>query len=157
MATLVQLTEKGKLKEYVVELEPSQQPERYVYAAPEVEEWFANVLSQAARDLGRNLWPYEQVEGLLHDFVAGEILVHTDTYRQLEPLYQSVWELRTVDVRIFGWFPRRCTFLMVCGALKKTIPRARDYRPFIQRVLDFRATLPLDEPKAVIGGFRDVL
>ena len=157
MATLAHLTERGKLKRYVAELEPPEQPERYVYASPAIEAWLTGALPQELCNWGSNLLPHEQVWVLLHDFVAGIRLIHTETCKQLDPLRDGVWELRTVDVRIFGWFPRRCTFLMVCGAMKKTLRRRVHYRPHIQRVIQFRASLDLDEPKAVVGGFSDVL
>lgn len=73
-------------------------------------------------------------------------------------LSPNVWELKTEDVRLFGWFPQRAHFIAVCGSLKNAIRKARDYAPFIQKVIDFRTALELDEPKAITGvGHDDVL
>lgn len=71
--------------------------------------------------------------------------------RKLEPHGQHVSELKTEDVRIFGWLAKKGHFVAVCGSLKKVIPRAKDYAPFIKAVVDFRAALELDEPKTLLG------
>ena len=81
--------------------------------------------------------------------------------KKLHPLMNSVWELRTSDVRIFGWFPRRSTFVAVGGAMKRDLKgdaeRKDPYQPFINEVVTFRAKLMLDNPKSLTGRLEDVL
>ncbi len=108
-------------------------------------------LKLASRDRGRDLWPWEQVEQLLFDFVVGRPLSYDTQRKKLDPLTQHVWELKTEDVRLIGWFPRRKCFVAVCGRMKREIQRAKLYAPCINNVGWFRSQLGLDEPKSVVG------
>jgi len=157
MATLEHLVVQGRLKRYRVELEHPDQPVRYLYAAPAVESWFTDTLASAPCDRGRNLTPSEQVDECLYEFVRGEPLAYGHRCRKLEPIARGVWELKTTDVRIFGWFPKRATFLMVCGEMKVRLPHFKAYQPYVAHVVTFRDHLDLDDPKALTGGIRDVL
>ena len=56
-------------------------------------------LKLASRDRGRDLWPWEQVEQLLFDFVVGRPLSYDTQRKKLDPLTQH----------ILGTQNRRCT------------------------------------------------
>jgi hypothetical protein len=92
-----------------------------------------------------------QAEQICYDYVLGRPLAYSVDYRKLDPLTSHVWELKTPDVRIFGWFSLKRNFVAVCGSLKKGVPKYKKYEPFIRAVTDFRAALDLDEPKAITG------
>lgn len=147
----------GKLKRYEVDLEPCDEPNRYLYAAPTLVSWFDGPLAVAHRDRGRNLTPREQVEEGFYEFIKGDPMAYGKDCRKLDPLNRHVWELKTTDVRIFGWFPRIATFVMVGGAMRADLTDFASYKPHIDRVVRFRSALRLDEPKALEGGFRDVI
>jgi hypothetical protein len=151
MATLEHLVASGKLTKHAPDLERLELPERVVYFSPEFETWIAGTLPTLPRDRGRDLLPFEQVEQLLYDFVIGRPMVYSVDYRKLDPHPQHVWELKTEDIRLFGWFPRKCHFVIVAGIQKKSIPKAKDYAPLIQSVVQFRDALDLDAPKALAG------
>ena len=158
MATLALLADEGKLKRHEPDLERNEFPERFVYFAPEVNAWLQATLKRAAKDRNNNLFPYEQAEQLLYDFAIGRPMAYGQHYRKLDPLMQHIWELKTEDVRLIGWFAKRRHFVVVCGRLKKELPRAKLYTPCIQCSIWFRANLDLDQPKAVTGvSHRDVL
>jgi len=97
------------------------------------------------------LFPYEQVDQILYDFVIGRPLVYDVQRNKLDPLTQHVWELKTEDVRLIGWFPRRKHFVVVCGRMKREIPRAALYKPCINHTVWFRDSLGLDDPRPVMG------
>jgi len=157
MATLEHLIATGKLKKHEPDLEDAELPERVVCFTPELDTWLYDVLRIASRDRGRDLTPFEQTEQIFYDFVIGRPMAYSIHIRQLDPLRQHVWELKTTDVRILGWFPKKAHFVAVCGALKKVIPRAKHYAPLINSVVDFRATLDLDEPKSIEGATLNVV
>ena len=154
MATLEQLKAKGKIEEYLAELPPGQAPGRYVYASTTAVAWFSNELANAPLGRGRDLTPEEQVHNRLHEFITDDPLNYNTTHRDLD---QYVWEIKTADVRLLGWFPRKSTFFIVLGEFKDKLLRAKFYRPYIQTVVEFRANLCLDDPKFLMGGTRDVL
>lgn len=158
MATLEHLVAAGKLKKHDPDLDDDELPTRIALFTPEFDTWLVTTLVNAPKDRNRNLRPFEQAEQILFDFAIGRPMAYGLHYRKLDPLAQHVWELKTEDVRLFGWFPQRAHFIAVCGSLKNAIRKARDYAPFIQKVIDFRTALELDEPKAITGvGHDDVL
>lgn len=158
MTTLAQLVDLGKLKKHEPELERDEFPDRHVYLSREVYAWMEATLRLAPRDRGRDLLPYEQVDQLLFDFVIGRPLVYDVQRKKLEPITQHVWELKTEDVRLIGWFPRRKSFVIVCGRMKRELPNAKLYAPCIRHVVWFRDSLGLDEPRSVTGvRYNDVL
>ena len=158
MATLCNLSHAGALIRHDPDLENDEQPLRYVYLAPEVDAWISTTLATAPVDRSRQLTPFEQVEQRLYDFAIGRPMAYGTEYHPLDPLGQAVWELKTVDVRLIGWFARRATFIIVCGRLKGELRKAKLYAPCIEHVVRFRNGLDLDPPKAITGVSRnDVL
>jgi hypothetical protein len=155
MATITRLLEDDALFEIEPDLEPGVQPFRYMYAVPQFRRFLDEVPT-----LGSS-WkieqtPAEQLDDLLMEFLGTEPF--TVSWR-FGPLYPSrgkpwpgVWELKTPDLRIFGWFPRQNYFIAVegCDAAKlKEFPGL--YGGFRDAVVRCRGLLPLDEPKFVIG------
>jgi len=155
MATLHELVETGYLEPLDAELEADEQPERLLYATPEFAAWVAATLPTLARDWDGKQDPWEQVDDLLSRFVAGDALSHGrpgGDLAELEPLDHDVWELRTTDIRIFGWFVCRDVFVAVAGDTAERVKRIRLYAGYRDEVARTRERLPLDKPKRVIGG-----
>jgi hypothetical protein len=151
MSTLLQLADLGKLKKHDPELERDEFPDRHAYLSPEAHAWIEETLVHAARDRGHDLRPYEQVHLLLYEFVIGRPLVYDQQRKKLDPLTQHIWELKTEDVRLIGWFPRKKNFVVVCGRMKKELPKANLYKACIQHAIWFRDILDIDTPKSVTG------
>lgn len=158
MATLAYLTAAGTLVRHDADLEADELPVRFVYLAPEVAVWIATALRIATRDRSRNLTPYEQVEQLLYEFAVGRPMTYHYHFHTLDPIGYFVWELRTTDVRLIGWFPRKATFVVTSGCLKSELQQRRSYTPHVQKAVAFRNALDLDPPKAITGvSHHDVL
>lgn len=151
MATLEHLATIGKLKKHEPELEQNEFPDRHFYMAPGVDAWASSILANAAHVRGRDLSPLEQVEQLVHDFVVGRPINYFQR-RKFDLPILHVWELKTPDVRLLGWFPRKKHFVMVCGEMKANLLSARLYKPYIAGVVAFRDNLDLDEPKSLTEG-----
>lgn len=150
MATLEHLVSIGKLKKHDPDLEHTEFPERHVYLAPGADAWFVSMLGNAMRIRGRNLTPVEQVEQFLYDFVRGVPINHFQR-KKLDPFGLHVWELKTADVRLFGWFARKKHFVVACGEMKMNLLAANLYKPHIAAVVSFRGCLDLDDPKTLTG------
>lgn len=151
MATLDHLVAAGSLVRHDADLEWPDQPKRFVYFAPKALAWIQATLRVMKKDRGRDLEPYEQVEQALYEFVSGLPLAYGQDCRKLDPMVAAVWELKTEDVRLIGWAPRKSTFLVVCGCMKKHLTKFKDYAPLISETQTFRDALDLDEPKAITG------
>ncbi len=158
MATLEHLAAADKLLKHEPDLDESELSERIAYFSPGFDHWLDATLRQLAFRAGRDLTPFEQAEQILYEFVAGQPMAYSVHYRKLEPLMAHVWELKTPDVRLFGWFPKRAIIVLVCGTLKENVKKFGDYAPFIREVIAFRDALALDNPKAITGvGRHEVL
>ena len=151
MATLEHLVGVGKLKKHDPDLENDELPVRYVYMTLEVNAWIATTLRFAKNEQGHRITPFEQVEQRLYEFAIGRPMTYGSMYHPLDPIGHFVWELKTAHVRLIGWFPKKATFLVVCGCMKSDLLKRALYTPYIQRVVQFRASLNLDLPKTVTG------
>ena len=61
----------------------------------------------------------------------------------------GIWELKTRDTRILGFFHRRRVFVAVCGDMKRNLRRRTDYAPLVERVAITLGALDLDEPRTL--------
>lgn len=151
MATLEHLANSGKIKKPNVDLEDNEMPLRVIYLSLACDTWLVADLVPVARFAGRKLTPYEQVDQIFYEFVIGRPMAYSVDYRKLEPLTEHVWELKTQDARLFGWFAKKGHFVVVCAALKNQVRKFKDYAPFVAKVVAFRQALDLDEPKMITG------
>ena len=157
MATLQRLAARGDLERVEVELGAAQ-PFRLLYGSPRFIRWLGETAPQLKRDWHGRLSPDEQLYDLLRRFLSGGRLEYGHDLHELEPLEHDVWELKTTDVRIFGWFPGKCEFVAVSADLKKSIMDSGLYPGYRDEVVKFRDQLDLDEPKYQLGAsYDDVL
>lgn len=165
MATLEELIKQGLLREHTPDMEQWEMPERHLYLTTEFGVWRETVLEPAARLRGRNLVPYEQVEQLFYEYVLGKPMAYSVGYRKLDPHGQHIWELKTEDMRVFGWFVKKKYFVATSGEFKDKLSREKQkvstnklYKPFIEGVWNFREALDLDQPKFISGiAYHDIL
>ena len=151
MATLEDICKGGALIRHHPELETTELEKRVLCFSTAFKTWLATDLAPVPCFSGRRLTPYEQTEQILYDYVIGRPMAYSIEIRKLEPLSQHVWELKTPDVKLFGWVPQKAHFIVTNGTLKKNVQRFKDYDPHIQVAASFRAALNLDEPKSVTG------
>jgi hypothetical protein len=164
MATLEQLVEQGILRKHEADLESWEMPERHVYVT-ETFDFAASFVAVAPKVRGRNLSAGEQVEQLLYEYVLGRPMTYSVHYRKLDPLSQHVWEFKTPDIRVFGWFARRRHFIATFAEFKDNLSKEKQkkstntlYRPYIDHAITTRGQIPLDEPKLITGlSYADVL
>lgn len=151
MATLAQLVDDDSLIGLDPGLAPGVQPERLVYLAPRMVEWLAEKLPELASDRFLEITPEEQVSDLFERFCSGEELMVGTAFKILHPKNDAVWELKTGDVRVFGWFAQIDVFVAVSADSKNRIEEYGLYRGYIDTVVRFREELALDLPKFVPG------
>ena len=136
-----------------------------MYAFPHVIEWLENDLPTLEpklsegriHELGGVQSPKEQLYDLIHDFLVGEDMDVYEKSHCMEPDDVWVWELKTIDIRLFGWFYRRRVFIIanIDSAFKCKLNRLyAGYRDDTERR---RCKLDLDEPKFCSGGHTYVL
>jgi hypothetical protein len=151
MATLLDLGTQGIVVPFEPVLGAGRMPMRLLYLFPRAVTWMDTVLPTLPSLYGSEIAPIEQLDDFLANYCAGEVLTFRRQFRPIIHIDKGVWELKTVDLRLFGWFHRRDCF--VCSAVDdatrvKSVPLYSGYRD--QAVHD-RESIDLDEPKFVPG------
>lgn len=98
-----------------------------------------------------DLRPLAQVQQVLKNFIIGWPMRIGLDFHVMAPLESDVYELKTPDIRLFGWFYRRDHFIVVCGADIGRLKGQGLYGQYRDRVVEARRQLPLDEPKCLWG------
>lgn len=100
--------------------------------------------------------PKEQLDGILLKWIGGRSIEYRRMFNDLTPMKDEVWELKTPDLRIFGWIYRPRVFIasFVDYADWYKAPRpSRSYEDARTRTIDMRNKLDLEEPKFTSGVF----
>lgn len=98
-----------------LQLEPGEVAHRTVLATGGFQEWWSKKLPVLPMDLDEYVSPAAQIVVLLSDFVSGIRLEYPDDLAEMRPSEKGIWEFRTADVRVFGFFPEKDVFVAVCG------------------------------------------
>lgn len=161
MATLATLLATRQLIELEPDLDPGGQQYRFLYFVPEFEEFLDRVPGfTSAWNLDQT--PAEQFDDLLAEFLGTEPLATGWRFGPLRPsrdgAWPGVWELKTADLRIFGWFAAQNYFIAVAGEETWKVKQHKLYPAFREAVVMRRNALPLDEPKYITGrNYSDVV
>ena len=158
MATVAKLLQDGQLIHIEIEIENSAGPWRHLYALPDAEHqptflrrWLEETLPTLPTSIGAEDTPEEQLYGLLELYADGQILNFGDMYKPLHPRGQGVWEFRTLDVRMFGWFACKDCFIGVFADDATRIHKYGLYAGYLNEIVRLRSALDIDEPKFVAG------
>jgi len=135
--------------------------DRYIWGTPDFWDWVQNDLPklQPGR-LGVDQSPQEQFFEILYKWITGKPMRYNKMFKDLMPRSDEVWELKTADLRIFGWLYRPRKFIAVVGGYAddyKGAHNKQNYEDAKRKVLRCRCSLDLDEPKYVTGVFDDLV
>jgi|GEM_PF-687075 len=151
MATLRGLDDAGALFKIDPGLPPGVQPERLIYASPRLVKWLDEVLPGLHSDLGVEQNPQEQMAILFEGFCAGTELAYGPGFHELIPSDKSIWELKTPDLRVIGWFAARDCYIAFVADTANRIKDHHLYGGYRDEAERFRDQLDLDAPKFVPG------
>jgi hypothetical protein len=151
MATILQLENSGMLFKYDAVLGRRQQEFRRFYTSQRLMDWMLKELPAAGSTWNLELTPAEQLDAVLNIFVSGEVLTYKHNFKPILPVGNGVWEIKTADVRIFGWFPEIDCFVGVAADLAQRVKEIRLYAGYRDEVVRYRDNLDLDEPKFLEG------
>jgi hypothetical protein len=103
--------------------------------------------------------PNQQTYQLMKDFIRGADLFSDDWFpKPLMPRDNAhgIWELRTPDLRFFGWFVRRGVLIVASVETKVRLVQHKLYDGHREQAVVMRDNLDLDEPKFLNGEQSDV-
>lgn len=157
MATSLHSLPTGLLIKLEVPLDAGEREVREIYLSPKLRDWLASTLPTLPSqwDL-KNQSPEMQVDALTHIFVAGEPLAFDSQFNVLAPCEKGVWELKTPDVRIFGWFVEKDVFIGVVADDATFVKVHGLYSGYRDEVVRFRDQIELeyiegDHPNDVVS------
>jgi hypothetical protein len=151
MATLEELDGTGHIHKWEVDLPVGGQYDRFLYASPRLMTWLQDILPTLETTLGLEVTPMQQIDALAESFVTGQTLRFRREFKPLVNVGDGIWELRTPDIRLIGWFPHFDHFLGFCADDAWHIKEYRLYAPYGREAVNFRGALPLTEPKFIPG------
>lgn len=158
MSTILDIAASGRLEKYDPELPLRKQEERLVYFYPRVRDRIERYVSSLESQFENEITPEEQLYTVLEIFCAGEVLEFERQFHVLRQAEHGVWELKTRDLRLFGWFPKQDVFIWTNIEAKSRLLAVRGlvegYRNEAQHDRDL---LDLDEPKFVPGDLPHVV
>jgi len=156
-ANIRRLKVRGDVDLVETEMEWNERAERELYASAACIAWMNGHLAGLETRVCCDATPLEQVESLFHRFITGKVLVYSYDLRDLEPLDAGIWELKSPDLRFFGWFPVYNTFIVAYCDDASKIKEYNLYSGYIQQCLRLRDKLPVDQPTFIDGGLSDVI
>ena len=152
MATLSELQKRHVIHELRLPLRAEALPLRRIYFSSAFGKLVKEDLPKIPSTMfGNELPAKQQVHMLFERFIEGGSFRQPRQFRILNPSRHGVWEFKTGDVRIFGWFPEKDCFFAVIGTDTFTVKDQRLYDFHIENVLNFRRELDLDDPRFVAG------
>jgi hypothetical protein len=151
MPTLAECALAGHLFKLDIELGRRRQEERLIYASRRLVDWLRDDLPEVVSDRNLEETPLQQVDSLFEVFVSGDTLQYQHQFWCLSPIDRGVWELKTPDVRIFGWFPAKDCFIGFVADSKHRILEYKLVTGYVGEVVRFRDALPLDGTKFIPG------
>lgn len=156
MATLLELERRGFLARFDPQLGSRELENRQIYLSKAAQVWLEKKLPVLEAKWKSDQSPSVQVASLLADFCAGEKIAVRRQFHILNPRHHSVWELKTADVRLFGWFCFKDIFILVSCEEASTLKSVKVgqpdlYQRNVEHVRNYRGNLQLDEPKTIEG------
>lgn len=151
MATIVELVRRGEFELLDPDLDPPEQAVRLIYVRNRVQKWILANLEGVESEFDTEVTPAEQLVDLVYAFCAGKNLTYDRQVKILRHISNHVWELKTLDLRPFGWFPRKDTFICCSIDFATRIKALKLYPGYRNEIVHFRKNLDLSPPKSVTG------
>ena len=151
MATILELVKGRLLEKLDPELDYGDMEERYVYLLPSVASKLRDELPSYVSNWFVEDSPQTQFDQLMEVFCSGEPLIFDRMFKPLKHRQEGIWELKTPDLRLFGWFPVKDCFIVGAIDTAFNVKSYNLYAGHVNIVAHWRAQLELDEPKFVTG------
>ncbi len=126
---------------------------RILYGTPEFVQWLRTLIQPGDADTERlgEATAAEQVDDLFYTFLSGRPLIRLRQFRVVREEINPVWELKTPDIRIFGWFAMKDCFIAAFGNWANNVKDHDLYRGYRIAIRRFRRELGLVDGLCVEG------
>ncbi|MCB2060058.1 MAG: hypothetical protein R3E09_02490 [Novosphingobium sp.] len=151
MATLIHLAQQNQVVKLEAALSWREQEDRQIYVFPHVRHWMEDSLPNEASNWNLELSPLEQLDNFLSNYCSGRELMFERQFRPIRHIKDGIWELKTADVRLFGWFKAQDCFVCTDGNTAFNVKEHGLYWGYAEAAAQRRNHLDLDGPKFVPG------
>lgn len=151
MATILDLERSYELYKLDPALDFDEQEWRTIYVLPRTRKWIETDLLGLVSSWNSELSPAQQLDGLIWVFGSGQPLTYGEQFKPLTHIRDGVWELKTADLRLFGWFKKKDCFIGAAIDDATKIKKFNLYYGYVGEVVRFRDSLDLDAPKFIAG------
>ncbi|MFN0045600.1 MAG: hypothetical protein ACKVOS_03955 [Sphingorhabdus sp.] len=151
MATLLDLVMTGEVIKVDPVLGPRELELRRIYLLPKACKWLSEILPNTDSNWNIEETPSEQLDALLYEFCSGMQLQVGIRFKALVHLGDGIWELKTADLRLFGWFTQKDCFVVSDCDEAGRVKEIGLYQGYCRQAVWRRDELNLDEPKFVTG------
>jgi hypothetical protein len=134
--------------------------DREFHALPSFMKFIQETLPGLGRGvLGADQSPADQMDSLLRRWNAGKPMSYGRAFSTLKPTRRAVWEMKTADLRLFGWLYRPRVFVGAFAGFADDYKRQNgasakeSYDAARDRVAWLRDRLDLDPPLFVTGDY----
>ncbi|WP_150129075.1 hypothetical protein [Rhizobium phaseoli] len=128
---------------------------RSIYVYPEVRAWFQQTLPTLQAFDVEDERPLNQLWTLCRAFIMGHELEDGEDFKLMHPQENDVYELRSPDTRVYGWFVDRGIFIAARADSMERVHSLDLDGGYRAEVEYLRNTLNLDEPKYVVGASKE--
>jgi hypothetical protein len=162
MATFEKILEDRILLPVKVRLGRGQFYDRKMYAYPGSLKWMREIVpTLVSGRLNSAQTPAQQLILRLQQWLSGAPINKGPMFQEMKyPKDNDVWELKTDDLRLFGWMHQPKIFIVAAHGYTddyKDPTKIKDYADDVRAVMRSRDAFPLDHPKFVKGDFYDLV
>ncbi|QQM31749.1 hypothetical protein JET14_06160 [Martelella lutilitoris] len=140
-------------------LDAHEQPARLLYITPRAVQWLNTNLENMASDgfYDNAATPAQQADDLFYSFIVGEDIAADLPPHVMLPAEDGIWELRTPDLRMFGWFWRKGVFIISAINSAEMCKKHSLYAGYRNQAVGDRMAFNFEPPPFVNGGLNDVI
>lgn len=159
MTTIGQLVAQGRLLKLEDVLDPGELEDRLIYLHPRVASWMDENMETLENDgfYDNVPSPQQQADDLFYEVISGADIISDWPPHAMIPSDTGVWELRTADLRFFGWFWRKGIFLLTGIDTKERCQTYSLYSGYRDQCVRDREEFNLEPPAFCTGDLHDVL
>jgi hypothetical protein len=155
IATLIRITVPLRRREF---------EERKFYAMPSMAQFLRDILPGAKTGVaGATETPAAQMDTLLRKWNAGRPMQYGRAFSNLRPTARGVWEMKTADLRVFGWLYRPKVFIATFAGFADDYksqngnPPKESYDDARNRVVWIRNRINVDPPLFTTGEYNALI
>lgn len=154
MTTIPMLVADGEIVEFEPSLDDDETQVRCIYFSQHAVNWMKEKMPNLKPAWVSELSLQRQSDTFLEDFCAGVDLTVGPQFHNMEPSdpnHHGIWELKTADLRYFGWFYRKNVFIVWACNQAGFIKEYHLENGYRDEAVLFRESLDLDPPPFVPG------